>query len=237
VDELNTPLGQYPKRRRFVVPPLALRAVAGSLGFSGNAANTKVDNLSGGEKARLTLGLATMDGPHLLILDEPTNHLDIDSRAALIEAINGFSGAIILVSHDRHLLDACADRLWLVANGAVEPFDGDIDDYRRRVLRDRSDERPRKSEAKVAPAQAAKAPPAADLKTLRKRMEKAEAEMAKLSKAIETVDTQLADGTLFTSDPKKAAELSRKRQEQAQTLARIEEEWLAAGDALQSTTA
>ena len=85
------------------------------------------------------LGLATFGGPHLLILDEPTNHLDIDSRAALIEAINDYPGAVILVSHDRHLLDACADRLWLVADGKVTPFDGDLDDYRRRVLSDRDD--------------------------------------------------------------------------------------------------
>src|SRR5206468_4514451 len=85
------------------------------------------------------LGLATFGGPHLLILDEPTNHLDIDSRAALIESINDFSGATIIVSHDRHLLDVCADRLWLVANGRVTPFDGDLDDYRRHVLSDRGD--------------------------------------------------------------------------------------------------
>ena len=83
------------------------------------------------------LGLATFGGPHLLILDEPTNHLDIDSRTALIEAINDYPGAVILVSHDRHLLDACADRLWLVADGKVTAFDGDLDDYRRRVLSDR----------------------------------------------------------------------------------------------------
>ena len=85
------------------------------------------------------LGLATFGGPHMLILDEPTNHLDIDSRTALIEAINDYSGAVILVSHDRHLLDACADRLWLVADGKVTTFDGDLDDYRRRVLSDRDD--------------------------------------------------------------------------------------------------
>ena len=85
------------------------------------------------------LGLATFGGPHLLILDEPTNHLDIDSRTALIEAINDYPGAVILVSHDRHLLDACADRLWLVADGKVTTFDGDLDDYRRRVLSDRDD--------------------------------------------------------------------------------------------------
>ena len=100
---------------------------------------TRRRKLSGGEKARLLLGLATFAGPHLLILDEPTNHLDIDSRAALIEAINDYPGAVILVSHDRYLLEACADRLWLVADGKVTPFDGDLDDYRRLVLSDRDD--------------------------------------------------------------------------------------------------
>ena len=90
--------------------------------------------LSGGEKARLMMGLATFDGPHLLILDEPTNHLDIDSRAALIEAINEYEGAIIIISHDRYLIDACADRLWLVDGGTVKAFDGDMDDYKSLVL-------------------------------------------------------------------------------------------------------
>ena len=106
------------------------------------------------------LGLATFGGPHLLILDEPTNHLDIDSRAALIEAINDYPGAVILVSHDRHLLDACADRLWLVADGKVTSFDGDLDDYRRRVLSDRDGsgdkaraERTRKAAARFQSAQ------------------------------------------------------------------------------------
>jgi ATP-binding cassette subfamily F protein 3 len=123
-------------------------ALAGSIGFSGLNADKKVEKLSGGEKARLMLGLATFGGPHMLILDEPTNHLDIDSRTALIEAINDYPGAVILVSHDRHLLDACADRLWLVADGKVTTFDGDLDDYRRRVLSDRDDNGDREHIAK-----------------------------------------------------------------------------------------
>ena len=92
--------------------------------FPASAADTPVENLSGGEKARLLLGLATFAGPHLIILDEPTNHLDIDSRAALVEAINDYPGAAILVSHDRHLIEACADRLWLVGDGTVAPVRG-----------------------------------------------------------------------------------------------------------------
>ena len=115
-------------------PEAKVRARAGNIGFSGERADTPVENLSGGEKARLLLGLATFAGPHLVILDEPTNHLDIDSRAALVEAINEFPGAAILISHDRYLIEACADRLWLVGDGTVAPYEGDLDDYRRLVL-------------------------------------------------------------------------------------------------------
>ena len=111
-----------------------IRTKCAQLGFPKVKADTQAAQLSGGEKTRLLLGLASFNGPHLLILDEPTNHLDIDSRAALIEAINGYNGAVILVSHDKYLLDACADRLWLVEAHTVKPFDGDIDDYNKYVL-------------------------------------------------------------------------------------------------------
>ena len=111
-----------------------IRGRAALIGFSGARADTRIEALSGGEKARLLMGLATFDGPQLLILDEPTNHLDIDSRGELIEAINDYEGACIIVSHDRRLLEACVDRLWLVADGTVKPFDGDVADYGRFVL-------------------------------------------------------------------------------------------------------
>ena len=117
-----------------------IRGRAAMIGFSGARADTRVESLSGGEKARLMMALAAFDGPQLLILDEPTNHLDIDSRGELIEAINDYEGACILVSHDRRLLEACVDRLWLTANGTVKPFDGDLADYGRFVLG--SDARP-----------------------------------------------------------------------------------------------
>ena len=117
--------------------------------FRARAPTRKIGQLSGGEKARLLMGLATFDGPQLLILDEPTNHLDIDSRAELIEAINDYEGACILVSHDRRLLEACVDRLWLVADGTVQPFDGDVDDYSRFVLGENAP--PKKSRRRDAP--------------------------------------------------------------------------------------
>src|SRR5438132_6568147 len=126
LDELNEDGSPYDHVRRLMpdAPESKVRGRVGTIGFSGKAGDTLVGSLSGGEKARLLLGLATFFGPHMIILDEPTNHLDIDSRAALAEAINEFPGAVIMVSHDRHLLDSCADRLWVVADRTVSPVYG-----------------------------------------------------------------------------------------------------------------
>ena len=115
-----------------------MRARTGALGFVRTKMDTKAADLSGGEKARLLLGLATFTGANLMILDEPTNHLDIDSREALVQALGDYPGAVILISHDRHLIEASVDRLWLVAGGTVAPYDGDLDDYRRDVLDSRT---------------------------------------------------------------------------------------------------
>src|SRR5438445_1848544 len=136
LDELNEEGSPYDHIRKLMpdMPEAKVRGRAGAIGFSGKAADTSVKSLSGGEKARLLLGLATFFGPNMIILDEPTNHLDIDSRAALAEAINEFPGAVIMVSHDRYLIEACSDRLWVVADHAVTAYDGDLDDYRRMVL-------------------------------------------------------------------------------------------------------
>src|SRR3954469_19433767 len=136
VDELDIEGSPYTHVRKLMpeAPEAKVRGRVGAIGFSGKAGDTVVRSLSGGEKARLLLGLATFFGPNMIILDEPTNHLDIDSRAALAEAINEFPGAVIMVSHDRYLIEACADRLWVVADRTVTPYDGDLDDYRRMVL-------------------------------------------------------------------------------------------------------
>src|SRR5581483_8584893 len=139
LDELNEDASTYDHIRKLMpeAPESKVRGRAGAIGFSGKAADTRVGSLSGGEKARLLLGLATFFGPNMIILDEPTNHLDIDSRGALAEAINEFPGAVIMVSHDRYLIEACADRLWVVADQAVTTFDGDLDYYQRLVLSSR----------------------------------------------------------------------------------------------------
>ncbi len=129
-----------------------VRAQLGGFGFSSDKALTKVTNLSGGERARLMLALATLKKPNMLILDEPTNHLDIDARGELLKALNDFEGAVILVSHDRRLLEATADQFLLVADGRVEPFDGDLDDYRRFLLSGKSTPTGRDRSAKSARA-------------------------------------------------------------------------------------
>lgn len=214
------------------VPEARIRARCGRLGFPGAKADTPVSALSGGEKARLLMGLAAFNGPHLLILDEPTNHLDIDSRAALMEAINDYEGAVILVSHDRFLIEACAERLWLVAGGGVKPFDGDMDDYRQLVLSGAFDaERPasrsRPDKTSRTDDRRAAAERRAALAPLRKRLEALEARIDKLSGVIAKVDAALADGTAFQRDPGKASELARMRAEAAEALAAAEDEWLA----------
>jgi ATP-binding cassette subfamily F protein 3 len=240
LDELDLDASPYDHVRRLMpdAPEAKVRARVGAIGFSGLAGDTKVEKLSGGEKARLLLGLASFTAPHLLILDEPTNHLDIDSRAALIEAINEFPGAVILVSHDRYLLEACADRLWLVQGGTVKPFDGDLDDYRRRVLSDSSTDTrpPTKAAPRLDPVAARRA--AADKRTetapLRKRVTKAEAELAQLTRQLQRLDETLAAGDLFARDPARAAELSKTRANVVDAIAKTEEEWLIASEALQT---
>ena len=121
-----------------------MRAQLGRFGFSRERANLKVGVMSGGEKTRLLLALATRNAPHLLLLDEPTNHLDMDARASLVDAINDFEGAVVLVSHDTHLVKMVADQLWMVADGTVKPFEGDIDEYQAKLLRERNEPARRK---------------------------------------------------------------------------------------------
>jgi ATP-binding cassette subfamily F protein 3 len=208
-------------------PQAKARAAAARCGFPGARADTKIERLSGGEKARLLLGLASFDAPHLLILDEPTNHLDIDSRAALIEAINCYEGAVVLVSHDRHLVEACADRLWVVEKGGVRVFDGDLDDYARQALA-RGD-----PEARQSPSLEPARPPtqerrAADAGAARRRLAAAEEKVEKLSSLLARVDARLAHPEAFAKNPKEAAQLAAQRSELAEALAAAEEQWLEA---------
>ncbi|MCW1991439.1 ATP-binding cassette subfamily F protein 3 [Bradyrhizobium diazoefficiens] len=228
LDELNEDASAYDHVRKLMgdAPEAKVRARAGAIGFSGKAADTKVARLSGGEKARLLLGIATFFGPNMIILDEPTNHLDIDSRAALAEAINEFPGAVIMVSHDRYLIEACADRLWIVADRTVTNYDGDLDEYRRLVLSARNSE-PAPREPSTA-AEKPQRPKSDNRGSLRKRIAEAEAEIARVSDIITKIDTALALPDIFTRDPKQAAQLSKARANAAEALARAEEQWLEA---------
>ena len=206
-------------------PESKIRGRAAQIGFSGARADTKIEQLSGGEKARLLMGLAAFDGPQLLILDEPTNHLDIDSRAELIEAINEYEGACIVVSHDRRLLEACADRLWLVSNGTVRPFDGDLADYGRLVLGQSAPqppERKRGQAPKPAPAaneRRSAAPRKRELAALEERM-------SRFQDLIRRVDGALAEASACGGDALKMAELAARRSDLERALISTEEAWL-----------
>jgi len=228
LDELNEDASAYDHVRKLMgdAPEAKVRARAGAIGFSGKAADTKVEKLSGGEKARLLLGLATFFGPNMIILDEPTNHLDIDSRAALAEAINEFPGAVIMVSHDRYLIESCADQLWIVADRTVTNYDGDLDEYRRLVLSSRNGE-PAPRERSVA-AEKPPRPRSDNRGSLKKRIAEAESEIARVTDIIAKIDTALALPDIFTRDPKQAAQLSKARANAAAALARAEEQWLEA---------
>ena len=218
-------------------PEAKVRSRAAQMGFPGQKADTPVSNISGGEKARLLMGLATFGGPHLLILDEPTNHLDIDSRVALMDAINEYEGAIILISHDRFLLEACADRLWLVNSGTVKPFDGDLDAYRALVLEGPEALASVKSKQERMEAAAREAPvKKVHPNTIRKKIETVDARIAKISELINRVDEILSKPETFQRDKGKAAQLSAQRAELAKALETAEEEWLALSTELEEAS-
>ncbi len=213
--------------------PSEVRSQLARFGLDADRAETAVKDLSGGEKARLLLALATRDAPQLLILDEPTNHLDLDARDALIRALADFEGAVVLISHDPHLVELVADRLWLVADGQVVPFEGDMGEYRTWLLeRNRAANRPkqdntaqqsRKDERRDR-AEARKA-----LAPLRKIIKDAEAKLAKLATERTKLEAALADPALYAEG--KAAEVTRLNTRLAAIAkeeAEAEERWLTA---------
>ena len=198
VDELivnETPL-QHLQAVRPGVMQSKLRANLAGFGLGPDQAETAVGRLSGGQKARLSLLLATIDAPHMLILDEPTNHLDIESREALVEALTAYSGAVILVSHDMHLLSMVADRLWLVSDGTVTPYDDDLESYRKLLL---SSDKPSKSKSKSgsAPAPKEKQLSRDAVIALRGEVRKSEARVAKLNEMRDKLAKKLADPALY----------------------------------------
>jgi ATP-binding cassette subfamily F protein 3 len=210
------------------------RSKLAQFGLNVDKQETTVANLSGGERARLLLNLVAMAAPHLLILDEPTNHLDIDAREALVRALADFSGAVLLITHDPHLVELVADRLWLVADGTVKPYDGDIDDYRALLVErarpavkagtvTRRDDRRERAEARVA------------LAPLRKQARDAEALIARLGAERAKLEGKLADPAMY--GPAKIAEtkaIQIRLGALAREAAAAEQAWLEAEEALEA---
>lgn len=222
------------------------RARLGATGFGVTKADVACEKLSGGEKARLLLALAAFHGPHLLILDEPTNHLDIDTRQALIHGLAEYEGAVILISHDRHLIEASADRLWVVRDGTVATYDGDIATYRQELLATRNNKpqqttarRSGRDDTKIDRAQKRKqaAEARAALAPLKRAVDGHEQAMNQLSQKIAQLDALLADGDLYTKDPAFAQKAGRERGELAQALIDAEEQWVAAVEAFEAARA
>ena len=231
LDDLRPDENAYQHVRRLMpeAPESKVRARVAQFGLTTEKMNTPAKDLSGGEKARLLMGLATFEGPNLLILDEPTNHLDIDSRRALIDALNDFPGAVMLISHDRHLIEATADRLWLVRDGTVASYDGDMDDYSQAVTGGASGRRDRKEADKGSKADRRReaAQRRAALEPLAKQIKATEGLIERTRKRIETIEAQLGDADIYQSAPDRAAELIKERGKLAAALEAHEEQWLA----------
>nr|WP_298967204.1 ATP-binding cassette domain-containing protein [uncultured Halomonas sp.] len=231
-----------------------IRNFLGGFGFKGDDAFGTVANYSGGEKARLALALVAWQKPNLLLLDEPTNHLDLEMREALTQALASFEGTVILVSHDRHLLRATVDEFWRVADHRVEPFDGDLEDYRvwlkARLEESRRDSRGEKAERQnqqpsgdSREARKASRKAAAELREklrpLKKQRDQAEKAMENAQQALEEVEQVLADPALYTDSTRKA-ELTKTLSQQAEIKARLdqsEQQWLSAEEALETMEA
>ncbi len=217
-------------------PPPKLRAQLARFGLDADRAETPISNLSGGEKARLLLALATRDAPQLLILDEPTNHLDIDARDALVKALSDFQGAVLLITHDPNLVELVADRLWLVGDGTVKPFDGDLDDYRTLLVErarpaakagtvTRKDDRRERAEARAA------------LAPIRKKARDAEKRIALLAAERAKIEAKLADPAIYS--PGRSSEVTAANTRLAaiaKESAAAEEAWLMAEEELEAAS-
>lgn len=230
VDELyvdETPLDHLRRLRPDEAPGKWRSRLAG-FGLNADQAETPVGRLSGGQKARLSLLIATIDAPHMLILDEPTNHLDIESREALVEALTAYSGAVVLVSHDMHLLGLVADRLWLVSDATVKPFDGDLEAYRALLL---ARDKPVKAKPQAAKP---KRPSRDTMLALRADLRKCEERIEKLTDMHEKLSAKLADPALYEDDRINDLQTwNRKFAEVVEAMQKAEALWVAAAEKLE----
>ena len=242
MDPAETPLDMIRRALPEETEPRRRSRLA-QFGITSQKMETTAADLSGGERARLLLHLVAMSAPHLLILDEPTNHLDIDSRRALMEALNGYEGAVLLITHDRSLMELVADRLWLAADGTIKPFDGDMEAYTKLVLdrakaSARSDaETPAAAGGSAREARKASAHARAQVAPLRRAMEAAEARMETLTRKLAEVDAALADPTLFARDPARAVSLGKARADAADALEASELAWMEAAERYEAAKA
>ncbi|WP_282168466.1 ABC-F family ATP-binding cassette domain-containing protein [Ruegeria atlantica] len=234
VDELyvdETPLDHLRRLRPSEAPGKWRSRLAG-FGLNADQAETKVGRLSGGQKARLSLLIATIDAPHMLILDEPTNHLDIESREALVEALTAYSGAVVLVSHDMHLLSLVADHLWLVSDGTVKPFEGDLETYRTMLL---GRDKPAKEKPQVIKP---KRPSREAVLNLRADLRKCEDRIEKLTDMHDKLSAKLADPALYEDDRKNdLATWNRKFAEVVEAMQKAEALWVVAAERLEKAEA
>jgi len=236
VEELRveeTPL-QHLLRERPAEGQAKLRARLAGFGLGAAQADTEVGRLSGGQKARLSLLLATLPAPHLLILDEPTNHLDIESREALVEALTAYSGAVILVSHDMHLLSMVADRLWLVQDGTVRPYDEDLETYRKMLLQP---DTPARNKDKEKPRETAQKPSRDQMLALRAEVRKCEDRVKKLNEMGDKLAKKLADPSLYDERKDELVVWQKKYAELREALDRAEGMWMAALEKLEKAEA
>ncbi|MBV2130848.1 ATP-binding cassette domain-containing protein [Arsukibacterium indicum] len=227
-----------------LVPEQKLRDFLGGFGFHGDKALEACAPFSGGEKARLVLALIVYQRPNLLLLDEPTNHLDLDMREAIVMALQEFEGAIVIVSHDRHLLSSCTDEFYLVAHGRVAPFDGDLTDYYQWLQQDaRQSNTSNQADAPATGNVIRKDQKRLEadlrnlLRPLKQKIEKLEQQQQKLTEQLASIEQQLADADIYSAERK--AELTALLAKQAtasSTLASIEEDWFLAQEELEQKT-
>ena len=240
IDELNPKASAYDHVLELMpdATEAQRRARLASFGLSHKNAETPAGDLSGGEKARLLFSLIGFNSPHLLVLDEPANHLDMDSRAELIKSLNDYSGAVLIISHDRNLLESVVDRLWVVKNGRVETYDGSLEDYRQEQLdnartarktKEKTTSTPRPNKIRKAAAEARKriAPLKKAIETIEKKIEIHKAKIA-------TIDTELSVTDLFTKSPDKAVSLSQNRVTYQKLIETLEDEWFEASEAYET---
>ena len=241
LDPKETALDQL-QRRLPKTAPDRVRARLGAVGLSQDKQTTKIGALSGGEKARLSLALVMADDPHVLVLDEPTNHLDIDARTALVQAMNEFPGAVILISHDRRLMELTVDRLWLVADGTAGPFDGDMASYRGYVREERRGSSAGSSEAGAnreskKDLRRKSAETRKQTADMRKHARKAEKTLEKLTKRRDALVEQLGDPKTYNGSTAELQKLIQKKATLDGEVAAAEETWLAAAEALEAAEA